>query len=278
VFNLVTGLGAEVGAALAAHPGVDLVSFTGSTAVGRSIAESAGRGIKKVALELGGKSANVVLPGADLGRAVNVNAANVFANSGQTCTAWTRLLVHQDQYEEAVAIAAKAAAKYQPGDPTAAETRMGPVVSAKQRDRVRGYIRAGVEQGARLVTGGAEAPDGLPTGYYVRPTVLADVTPEMTVAQEEIFGPVLSIIAYRDEEHALQIANGTEYGLAGGVWAADEESAAAFARRMDAGQVHINGGQFNPMAPFGGYKSSGIGRELGRHGLEEFLQTKSLQF
>ncbi|TQF06633.1 aldehyde dehydrogenase family protein [Kitasatospora acidiphila] len=278
VFNLVTGVGSEVGAALAAHPGVDLVSFTGSTAVGRSIAEHAGRGIKKVALELGGKSANVVLPGADLGRAVNVNAANVFANSGQTCTAWTRLLVHQDQYEEAVAIAVKAAAKYQPGDPTSAETRMGPLVSAKQRERVRGYIRAGVEQGARLVVGGAEAPDGLPTGYYVQPTVLADVTPEMTVAQEEIFGPVLSIIAYRDEEHALEIANGTEYGLAGGVWAADEATAAAFARRMDAGQVDINGGRFNPLAPFGGYKSSGVGRELGRHGLEEFLQTKSIQF
>ncbi|WP_145908527.1 aldehyde dehydrogenase family protein [Kitasatospora viridis] len=278
VFNLVTGTGVEAGAALAAHPGVDLVSFTGSTAVGRSIAEAAGRGVKKVALELGGKSANVVLPGADLARAVNVNAANVFTNTGQTCTAWTRLLVHQDQYEEAVAIAAKAAEKFHPGDPTAPETRMGPVVNAKQRERVRGYIRAGVEQGARLAAGGADAPDGLPTGYFVLPTVLADVTPEMTVAQEEIFGPVLSIIAYRDEEHALEIANGTEYGLAGGVWAADEQTAVAFARRMDTGQVDINGGRFNPLAPFGGYKSSGIGRELGRYGLEEFLQTKSLQF
>ncbi|WP_329561590.1 aldehyde dehydrogenase family protein [Kitasatospora sp. NBC_01266] len=277
VFNLVTGLGTVVGAALVAHPEVDLVSFTGSTAVGRAIGEVAGRGVKKVALELGGKSANVVLPGADLARAVNVNAANVFANSGQTCTAWTRLLVHQDQYEEAVALAAKAAAKYRPGDPAAPQTRMGPVVSAKQRDRVRGYIESGLAQGARLVVGGAEAPAELPTGYYVQPTVLADVTPDMAVAREEIFGPVLSILAYRDEEHALEIANGTEYGLAGGVWAADQESAIAFARRMDTGQVHINGGQFNPLAPFGGYKSSGVGRELGRHGLEEFLQTKSLQ-
>ncbi|MDH6121185.1 aldehyde dehydrogenase family protein [Kitasatospora sp. GAS204B] len=277
VFNLVTGLGTVVGAALVAHPEVDLVSFTGSTAVGRAIGEVAGRGVKKVALELGGKSANVVLPGADLAKAVNVNAANVFANSGQTCTAWTRLLVHQDQYEEAVALAAKAAAKYAPGDPSAPQTRMGPVVSAKQRERVRGYIESGLAQGARLVVGGAEAPAELPTGYYVQPTVLADVTPDMTVAQEEIFGPVLSILAYRDEEHALEIANGTEYGLAGGVWAGDQESAVAFARRMDAGQVHINGGQFNPLAPFGGYKSSGVGRELGRHGLEEFLQTKSLQ-
>lgn len=278
VFNLVTGVGTVVGAALVAHPEVDLVSFTGSTAVGRAIGEVAGGGIKRVALELGGKSASVVLPDADLGRAVNVSAANVFANSGQTCTAWTRLLVHQDQYEEAVALAAKAAAKYRPGDPASPGTRMGPVVSAKQRDRVRGYIEAGLAQGARLVAGGAEAPADLPTGYYVQPTVLADVTPAMTVAQEEIFGPVLSILAYRDEEHAVEIANGTEYGLSGAVWAADEERAVAFARRLDAGQLHINGGQFNPIAPFGGYKASGVGRELGRYGLEEFLQTKSLQF
>ncbi|MEZ0093798.1 aldehyde dehydrogenase family protein [Streptacidiphilus sp. EB129] len=278
VFNLVTGIGTVAGAALAAHPEVDLVSFTGSTAVGRSIAETAGRGIKRVALELGGKSANVVLPGADLARAVNVNVGNVFANSGQTCSAWTRLLVQQDQYEEAVALAAKAAEKYVPGDPAAPDTRLGPVVNAKQRDRVRGYIETAVREGARVVAGGPEAPEGLPVGFYVRPTVLADVRPDTTVAQQEIFGPVLSILAYRDEEHALEIANGTEYGLAGGVWAADNETAAAFARRMDTGQVDINGGRFNPLAPFGGYKGSGVGRELGRHGLEEFLQPKSLQF
>ncbi|MFC8452929.1 aldehyde dehydrogenase family protein [Kitasatospora sp. NPDC057223] len=278
VFNLVTGLGAVAGAALAEHPGVDLVSFTGSTAVGRGIAETAGRGVKRVTLELGGKSANVVLPGADLARAVNVNVGNVFANSGQTCSAWTRLLVHEDQYEEAVAIAAKAAAKYVPGDPAEPQTRVGPVVSARQRERVRDYITGALAEGARLAAGGADAPEGLDTGYYVRPTVLADVTPEMTVAREEVFGPVLSILRYRDEEHALEIANGTDYGLAGGVWAADNETAAAFARRMDTGQVDINGGRFNPLAPFGGHKGSGLGRELGRHGLEEFLQTKSLQF
>ena len=278
VFNLVTGLGAVAGAALAAHPGVDLVSFTGSTAVGRAVAGTAGQGVKRVTLELGGKSANVVLPGADLTRAVNVNVGNVFANSGQTCSAWTRLLVHEDQYEEAVAIAAKAAAKYAPGDPADPQTRVGPVVSARQRERIRDYITGALAQGARLVAGGADAPEGLETGYYVRPTVLADVTPEMTVAREEIFGPVLSILRYRDEEHALEIANGTDYGLAGGVWAADNETAVAFARRMDTGQVDINGGRFNPLAPFGGYKGSGLGRELGRHGLEEFLQTKSLQF
>ena len=278
VFNLVTGIGSVAGAALAAHPGVDLVSFTGSTAVGRTIAGTAGGGIKRVALELGGKSANVVLPGADLARAVNVNVANVMSNSGQTCSAWTRLLVPADQYEEAVAIAVKAAEKYVPGDPAAPGARLGPVVSAKQRDRVRGYIETAVREGARVAAGGPQAPEGLATGFYVKATILADVSPEMTVAQEEIFGPVLSILGYRDEEHALEIANGTSYGLAGGVWAADNETAAAFARGMDAGQIHINGGRFNPLAPFGGYKGSGVGRELGRHGLEEFLQTKSLQF
>jgi aldehyde dehydrogenase (NAD+) len=216
--------------------------------------------------------------GDDLARAVSVNIGNVFVNSGQTCTAWTRLLVHQDQYEEAVAIAAKAAEKYAPGDPTDAATRVGPVVNAKQRDRVRGYIGTAVREGARIVAGGPEAPEGLPVGFYIRPTVLADVTPDATVAQEEIFGPVLSILSYRDEAHALAIANSTPYGLAGGVWAADNETAAAFARGMDAGQIDINGGRFNPLAPFGGYKRSGVGRELGRHGLEEFLQPKSLQF
>ncbi|MFH8380336.1 aldehyde dehydrogenase family protein [Kitasatospora sp. NPDC018058] len=278
VFNLVTGTGAVAGAALAAHPEVDVVSFTGSTAVGRQVAETAGRGLKRVALELGGKSANVVLPGADLARAVNVNVANVFANSGQTCSAWTRLLVHRDQYGEAVAIAAKAAEKYVPGDPTDPQTRIGPLVNAKQLDRVRGYLDSALAEGARVVVGGPEPLPELPAGFYVRPTVLADVTPEMTVAQEEIFGPVLSIVPYRDEDHAAEIANGTVYGLAGGVWAADTDTAAAFARRLDTGQVDLNGGRFNPLAPFGGYKSSGLGRELGRHGLEEFLQYKSLQY
>ncbi|MFJ4190262.1 aldehyde dehydrogenase family protein [Kitasatospora sp. NPDC089509] len=278
VFNLVTGTGAVAGAALVAHPEVDVVSFTGSTTVGRQVAETAGRGLKRVALELGGKSANVVLPGADLARAVNVNVANVFANSGQTCSAWTRLLVHQDQYEEAVGIAAKAAEKYLPGDPTDPQTRVGPLVNARQLERVRGYLEDALAQGARPVAGGPEPLPGLPAGFYVRPTVLADVTPDLAVAQEEIFGPVLSIIAYRDEEHAVEIANGTVYGLAGGVWAANTEIAAAFARRLDTGQVDLNGGRFNPLAPFGGYKSSGLGRELGRYGLEEFLQYKSLQY
>ncbi|WP_051950793.1 aldehyde dehydrogenase family protein [Actinacidiphila yeochonensis] len=272
VFNLVTGVGPVAGRALAEHPGVDMVSFTGSTAVGRQIGAAAGGAVKRVALELGGKSANVILPGADLARAVNVGAANVFANSGQTCSAWTRMLVDAARYEQAVELAAAAAEKYVPGE------RLGPLVSAEQRERVRGYIRKGVEEGARVVAGGPEAPEGLASGYYVRPTVFADVRPEMTIAQEEIFGPVLALIPYQDEEDALRIANGTVYGLAGAVWGADQEQAVAFARRMDTGQVDINGGRFNPLAPFGGYKQSGVGRELGPHGLAEYLQTKSLQF
>ncbi|MFD9023205.1 aldehyde dehydrogenase family protein [Streptomyces parvulus] len=268
VFNLVTGLGPVAGQALAEHPGVDLVSFTGSTAVGRRIGALAGAAVKHVALELGGKSANVILPSADLARAVNVGVANVMSNSGQTCSAWTRMLVHRDQYDEAVELAAEAAAKY--GD------RIGPVVNAKQQERVRGYIEKGVAEGARLVAGGPEAPQE--RGYFVSPTVLADVTEDMTVAQDEIFGPVLSVLRYEDEEDALRIANGTVYGLAGAVWAGDEAEAVAFARRMETGQVDINGGRFNPLAPFGGYKQSGVGRELGAHGLTEYLQTKSLQF
>ncbi|MBV1941987.1 aldehyde dehydrogenase family protein [Streptomyces sp. BV286] len=268
VFNLVTGLGPVAGQALAGHEGVDLVSFTGSTAVGRRIGATAGAAVKRVALELGGKSANVILPSADLAKAVNVGVANVMSNSGQTCSAWTRMLVHTSQYDEAVSLAADAAAKY--GE------RIGPVVNAKQQQRVRGYIEKGVAEGARLVAGGPEAPQE--QGYFVSPTVFADVTPEMTIAQEEIFGPVLSVIRYEDEADALRIANGTVYGLAGAVWAGEEAEAVAFARRLDTGQVDINGGRFNPLAPFGGYKQSGVGRELGSHGLSEYLQTKSLQF
>ncbi|WP_031088040.1 aldehyde dehydrogenase family protein, partial [Streptomyces sp. NRRL WC-3549] len=222
VFNLVTGLGPVAGQALAAHEGVDLVSFTGSTAVGRRIGATAGAAVKRVALELGGKSANVILPGADLAKAVNVGVANVMSNSGQTCSAWTRMLVDAERYEEAVALAATAVAKYVPGE------RIGPLVNARQQARVRGYIEKGVAEGARLVAGGPEAPRE--RGYYVSPTVFADVTPDMTVAQEEIFGPVLCVLRYEDVEDALRIANGTVYGLAGAVWAADDAEAVAFAR------------------------------------------------
>ncbi|MFG2773409.1 aldehyde dehydrogenase family protein [Streptomyces sp. NPDC048350] len=269
VFNLVTGLGPVAGQALAEHEDIDLVSFTGSTAVGKRIGALAGGAVKRVALELGGKSANVILPSADLGKAVAVGIANVMSNSGQTCSAWTRMLVPADRYEEAVALAAEAVAKYVPGE------RVGPLVNAKQQERVRGYIEKGVEEGARIVAGGPEAPRE--TGYYVSPTVFADVTPDMTIAQEEIFGPVVSLLRYEDEDEALAIANGTVYGLAGAVWG-EPEAAVAFARRMETGQVDINGGRFNPLAPFGGYKQSGVGRELGAHGLAEYLQTKSLQF
>ncbi|GAA3378083.1 aldehyde dehydrogenase family protein [Streptomyces sannanensis] len=270
VFNLVTGLGAVAGQALAEHEDVDMVSFTGSTAVGKQIGATAGAAVKRVALELGGKSANVILPGADLARAINVNVAQVMNNSGQSCNALSRTLVHRDQYDEAVALAAAAVAKYTPGE------RIGPLVNAKQQARVRDYIERGVEEGARIVAGGPEAP--LERGYFVSPTVFADVTPDMTIAKEEIFGPVMSILAYEDEEEALRIADDSVYGLGGGVWAADEDTAVAFARRMQTGQIDINGGRFNPLAPFGGYKQSGVGRELGPHGLAEYLQTKSLQF
>jgi aldehyde dehydrogenase (NAD+) len=277
VYNLVSGTGPAVGEAIVAHPGVDMVSFTGSTRAGKRVAELAAATVKRVSLELGGKSANVVLPDADLAAAVKVGVANCFLNSGQTCTAWTRMLVHTSRYDEAVETAAAAAAKYIVGDPTDPATRLGPLASATQRDRVRGYLERGVAEGARVVAGGPDAT-GLPErGYYVAPTVFAEVAPNATIAQEEIFGPVLSVIRYADEDEAVHIANSTVYGLAGGVWSADTEHAVKVARRLRTGQVDINGARFNPLAPFGGYKQSGYGRELGAHGLAEFCEIKSLQ-
>ncbi|MEU8265897.1 aldehyde dehydrogenase family protein [Sphaerisporangium sp. NPDC049002] len=275
VFNMVSGHGPVVGEAIAAHPDVDMVSFTGSTRAGRRVSELAARTVKRVALELGGKSANVILPDADLGAAVKSGVANAFVNSGQTCSAWTRMLVHRDQYDDAVRQAVAAASAYTVGDPFDAATRLGPLVSAAQRDRVVHYINRGQEEGARLVAGGADRP--LERGYYVEPTVFAGVAPGMVIEQEEIFGPVLSIIHYTSVDEAVEIANGTPYGLAGAVWAATEEGAVAVARRLRTGQVAINGGRFNPSAPFGGYKQSGNGRELGEFGLEEYLEVKSLQ-
>ena len=277
VFNLVTGLGPVVGEALAAHPDVDMISFTGSTRAGRRVSEVAAATVKRVALELGGKSANVILPDADLQRAVVDGVAKCYLNSGQTCSALTRMLVPRERLPEAEAIAAAVAEQFTPGDPFAESSVLGPLVSAAQRERVRGYIRRGREEGAKLVTGGEEAPEGLERGNFVRPTVFSEVTPEMTIAQEEIFGPVLAIMPYEDEEDAVRIANDSQYGLAGGVWSGDEEHAQRVARRLRTGQVEINGGAFNPTAPFGGYKQSGHGRELGRFGLEEFLQVKALQ-
>jgi acyl-CoA reductase-like NAD-dependent aldehyde dehydrogenase len=277
VFNLVSGTGPVVGEALCAHPAVDMVSFTGSTRAGRRVAALAADSVKRVALELGGKSASVVLDDADFPRATKATVSSCFLNSGQTCTALTRLLVPRSREEEAVGLAVEAARAFTVGDPFGGQAKLGPLVSATQRDRVRAYVRAGVAEGAALRLGGVEPPDGLTRGYYVRPTVFASVRPEMTIAREEIFGPVLSILPYGDEDDAVRIANDTPYGLAGAVWSASDERAQRVARRLRTGQVDVNGGRFNPLAPFGGFKQSGYGRELGEWGLEEFLATKSLQ-
>ncbi len=277
VFNLVTGIGPVVGEAIAAHPSVDLVSFTGSTRAGRRVSELAAATVKPVAMELGGKSPNVLLDDADFARAVPDGVAKCFLNSGQTCSALTRMLVPRERLAEVEELATAAAEGFTPGDPLDPGTRLGPLVSAHQRERVRGYIAAGEAEGAKLLTGGAEPPEGLTRGYFVRPTVFSEVTPEMTIAREEIFGPVLVIMPFDDEDDAVRIANSTEYGLAGGVWADDQERAVAVARRLRTGQIEINGGAFNPAAPFGGYGQSGHGRENGRFGLEEMLQLKSLQ-
>jgi len=277
VFNLVTGTGPVVGEAIAGHPGVDMVSFTGSTRAGKRVSELAAQTVKPVAMELGGKSPNVILDDADLERAVTDGVAKCFLNSGQTCSALTRMLVPREKLAEAEQIAGAVAEQYTPGDPFEAETRLGPLVSDAQRERVRGYIEKGSAEGAKLVTGGAEPPEGLEQGYFVRPTVFSEVTPEMTIAQEEIFGPVLSIQPYDDEADAIRIANDTVYGLAGGVWSGDEKHATDVARQIRTGQVEINGGAFNPLAPFGGFKQSGHGRELGHFAIEEFLQPKSMQ-
>ena len=274
-YNVVTGFGPVVGEALAAHPDVDMVSFTGSTAAGKRVAEVAAATVKKVSLELGGKSAFVVLDDADLGKAAKVGVANCFINGGQTCTAWTRMLVPVDRQEEVVELVRAAASSYAVGGPFEEGTRIGPLANAQQLKRVRDHIEAAVADGARLVTGGAEPVRE--TGYYVAPTVFADVRPGSRLEQEEVFGPVLAIVPYADEEEALAIANGTPYGLSGGVFSGDQERAVAFARRMRTGMVDVNGGRFNPLAPFGGVKQSGLGRELGVFGLEEFLEVKSLQ-
>lgn len=277
VFNLVSGLGSEVGDALTKDPRVSMLSFTGSTRTGRHIAHAAAEDFKRLALEMGGKSASVILPDADLATAVKGSVNNCYLNSGQTCTAWTRLLVPADKHDEACELAVAAARKLTLGDPLDENTRLGPLASAEQRDRVRNYIGIGIEEGATLLTGGADAPEGLEKGYFVQPTVFGNVDPQSRIAQEEIFGPVLCIIPYQDEEEAIAIANGTPYGLSGAVWGADKDHAIAVASRLRTGQVTVNGGQFNPLAPFGGFGASGLGREFGRWGLEEFLEVRSLQ-
>lgn len=280
VFNLVTGVGPVVGEAIAAHPGVDMVSFTGSTRAGKRVAVVAAENVKKVSLELGGKSPNLILDDLDeagFAKAVGAGVGKCFANSGQTCSALTRMLVPRNRLAAAEQIAAAAAAKFTTGDPFDAASRLGPLVSAVQRDRVRGFIQTGIDEGATLVMGGASVPEGLDIGFYVQPTIFSGVTREMTIFTEEIFGPVLSIIAYDSEEEAIEIANDTVYGLAAGVWGNDVEHAKKVARRLQAGQVEVNGGSFNIAAPFGGYKQSGLGREGGTFGLEEFCEVKAMQ-
>ncbi len=277
VFNLVTGLGQTAGEALVKHPEVDMISFTGSTRAGKRISELAAQTVKRVALELGGKSASVILDDADLATAVKATVNGCYLNSGQTCTALTRMLVPESKYAEAAKVAAEVANSFTLGDPLSESTKLGPLTSAAQLERVRGYIKKGIAEGAELVAGGADAPQGLPGGYFVKPTVFGKVKPGSTIEQEEIFGPVLSIVTYKDEDEAIRIANDTPYGLAGAVWSKDDAHAQKVARRIRAGQVDVNGGAFNMNAPFGGFKQSGHGREAGVYGLEEFLEYKSLQ-
>jgi acyl-CoA reductase-like NAD-dependent aldehyde dehydrogenase len=276
VINVVCGSGRIVGEAIIRHPEVDMVSFTGSLDAGRHVAALAGEGVKKVCLELGGKSAFVVLEDAPLDKAVAAGVNNCMQNSGQTCSAWTRMLVPRERQNEVIELAKAQVAKLTLGDPFDPKTKLGPLASAHQRDTVLGYIDKGRKEGAELVAGG-DRPASMSKGFYVEPTIFANVDNRMSVAQEEIFGPVLSIVPYDTEDEAIRLANDSIYGLAGGVWGGTPERALHVARRLRTGQVDINGGRFNPLAPFGGYKKSGIGRELGPLALEEFFQLKAIQ-
>ena len=276
VFNLVNGDGPTVGAALCAHPDVDMVSFTGSTRAGVQIATLAAPSVKRVHQELGGKSANLLLDDVDFETAVTKGVNSCFSNSGQSCNAPTRMLVPASRHDEALEIARRAAASHRVGPADVAGVTMGPVVSDVQFERVQRLIAAGIEEGATLVAGGLGRPDGLERGYYVRPTVFADVRPEMTIAREEIFGPVLAILPYRDEEDAIAIANDSPYGLAAYVQSGDLERARRVAFRLRAGSVYLNYPAWDPGAPFGGYKQSGNGREYGEWGIESFLEVKGV--
>jgi betaine-aldehyde dehydrogenase len=277
VFNLIMGNGEDVGEALVSNPKVDMVSFTGSTRAGKRVGAIASQSIKRVALELGGKSSSVVLDDADLARAIKGTLNSCFLNSGQTCLAHTRLLIPESKYDEANTIVLAAVEKMKIGDPFVEGTRLGPVISSAQKDRIKNYIATAKKEGAEVIVGEAEIPNELSSGNFVQPTVLGMVKPNDTVAQEEIFGPVLSIITYRDEAQALEIANNTIYGLGGAVWSNDYDRAMQFARQMRTGQVDINGAPFNTLAPFGGYKQSGNGREYGLYGFKEFFEIKSIQ-
>jgi aldehyde dehydrogenase (NAD+) len=275
VFNIVTGRGDTVGTAINRHPGIGKISFTGSTAVGRTIYREASDTLKSLTLELGGKSPSIILDDADLDTAIAGAFQAGFANSSQACVAGTRILIPETRKDEALAIAAAQIADWPAGDPRDPATGIGPMVSQRQWERVQSYIRRGTEEGARLIAGGPGRPDGLPTGYYVRPTLFADVTNDMTIAREEIFGPVLSFITYRDDDHAVQIANDTSYGLHAYVFSSDPDRARRIASRIQAGRVSINGG-YERISPFGGFKQSGIGREYGTYGLEGYLEPRSI--
>ena len=276
VFNLVSGVGPVVGEAIAAHPDVDMVSFTGSTRAGTRVAEVAAANVTRVHQELGGKSANIVLDDADFAAAIPSAVGACYLNSGQTCSALTRLLVPADRMDEAAELAAQAAAGFTVGPADDEGSRLGPLVSQTQWDRVQGYIQAGIDEGATLVTGGTGKPEGLDAGYYVKPTVFSNVDNSMSIARDEIFGPVLSIIGYDSEEDAIRIANDSDYGLSGGVWSSDNDRALAVAKQLRTGEVDMNGSFLNTDAPFGGYKKSGNGRELGRFGLSEFVEAKQI--
>ena len=276
VFNLVNGTGPDVGQVMAGHPGVDMVSFTGSTRAGVIVAKAAADTVKRVAQELGGKSANIILPDAELQRAVSEGVVSCFGNSGQSCDAPTRMLVPRDRHDEALGIARVAAEALKVGDPRAAGTDLGPVVSEQQYAKIQRLIEAGIKEGATLVTGGPGRPEGLNRGYYVRPTVFGDVTNDMTIAREEIFGPVLSILPYDGDDEAVAIANDTVYGLAAYVQSGNLEHAREVAARLRAGSVYINYPDWDTRAPFGGYKQSGNGREYADWGIHDFLEIKGI--
>ncbi len=276
VFNLVNGAGPTVGAALSSHPDVDMVSFTGSTRAGVEVAKNAAPTVKRVAQELGGKSANIILGDADFGKAISRGVFSVCSNSGQSCNAPTRMLVPHSRMDEAAEIARAAAAKVRVGAPDAEDTTIGPVVSEVQFDKIQKLIQQGIDEGARVVAGGTGRPEGLEQGYFVRPTVFSHVDNDMIVAREEIFGPVLVLIGYEDDDDAVRIANDTPYGLSGYVSAGDPERGRAVARRIRSGQIHLNGARADYRAPFGGFKQSGNGREWGLFGLEEFLEVKAI--
>ncbi len=276
VFNLVNGDGSGVGTAMSQHPGIAMISFTGSTRAGILVARNAADSVKRVTQELGGKSANIILDDADFEVAVSKGTAGIFDNSGQSCDAPSRMLVPQEKMDEAAAIAARIASETVVGDPREKRTRIGPVVSQAQWHKIQNLIQQGIDEGATLVAGGTGRPDGLDIGYYVKPTVFANVRNDMSIAREEVFGPVLSIIAYKDEEDAIKIANDTPYGLSGYVSSTDINRARRVASRLRTGMVHINNANLDPMAPFGGFKQSGNGREWGEHGMSDFLEMKSV--